>query len=185
MTPLVSTLKASNNSSTHCLLRYFDGKVPYRFLSPWFHAAKGDKKQIYSLSQSFLNDSLYAVNEQEVSINPKWIAYLSQNSGILKSFCYWHLSLYLQKHNPNVPDIPNKLIKPPQRNGLTKQRKDFWDLVIHHNGGSMTTSPSMAHHFDLYFDMQVLGLKTVLNNAHNNKESIQRLRSSFRQVRSL
>ncbi|WP_285056633.1 HNH endonuclease domain-containing protein [Pedobacter ginsengisoli] len=129
----------------------------------------------------------------------------------MKSFCYWHLSLYLQKHNPNVPDIPNKLIKPPQRNGLTKQRKDFWDLVIHHNGPvnciytqkkltigdyavehfvpyafvshdllwnlipadkSFNSSkcdklPSMAHHFDLYFDMQVLGLKTVISNGHN------------------
>jgi hypothetical protein len=131
---IVETLKASSNVTTHRLLRYFDGEVPYRFLSPWFPAAKGDKKQIYQLSQSFLNDTLYAVNEHEVIINPKWIPYLSQNSGILKSFCYWHLSLYLQKHNPNVPDIPNKLIKPPLRNSLARQRKDFWDIVIQHNG---------------------------------------------------
>jgi len=131
---ITETLKASNNITTHRILRYFDGEVPYRFLSPWFPAAKGDRKQIYKLSQEFLNDTIYAVNEQEVIINPKWIAYLSQNSGILKSFCYWHLSLYLQKHNPNVPDIPNKLIKPPLRNSLTKQRKDFWDIVIHHHG---------------------------------------------------
>lgn len=133
-TTIIDTLKASSNTSTHRLLRYFDGEVPYRFLSPWFPTAKGDKKQVYSLSQSFLNDPLYAVNDQEIIINPKWIAYLSENSGILKSFCYWNLSLYLQKHNPNVPDIPNKLIKPPLRNGLSKQRKDFWDIVIHHNG---------------------------------------------------
>ena len=131
---IVNALKESSNASTHRLLRYFDGEVPYRFLSPWFAMAKGDRKQIYQLSQSFINDTLYGVNEREVIINPKWIPYLSQNSGILKSFCYWHLSLYLQKHNPNVPDIPNKLIKPPLRNSLLKQRKDFWDIVIHHNG---------------------------------------------------
>lgn len=35
--------------------------------------AKGDRKQIYNLSQSFLNDTLYAVNEHEAIINPKWI----------------------------------------------------------------------------------------------------------------
>jgi hypothetical protein len=210
-TTIIDRLKASSKTSTHRLLRYFDGEVPYRFLSPWFPTAKGDKKQVYNLSQSFFNDTLYAVNEQEVIINPKWITYLSENSGILKSFCYWHLSLYLQKHNPNVPDIPNKLIKPPLRNGLSKQRKDFWDIVIHHNGPvnciytkkqldigdyavehfvpyafvshdllwnlipadkSFNSSkcdklPSMLHHFDSYFDLQLLGVKTILNNAHN------------------
>lgn len=208
---ILETLKASSNTATHRLLRYFDGEVPYRFLSPWFPNTKGDKKRIYQLSQSFLNDTLYAVNELEVIINPKWIPYLSENSGILKSFCYGHLSLYLQKHNPNVPDIPNKLIKPPLRNSLTKQRKDFWDIVIHHNGPvsciytfrklaigdyavehfvpysfvshdllwnlipadkSFNSSkcdklPSMSRHFDAFCDLQLLGLKTVLNNAHN------------------
>ena len=208
---IVEKLKASDNTVTHRLLRYFDGEVPYRFLSPWFLNTKGDRKQIYQLSQSFSNDTLYAVNELEVIINPKWIPYLSQNSGILKSFCYWHLSLYLQKHNPNVPDIPNKLIKPPLRNSLTKQRKDFWDLVIQHNGpvnciytkraldiGNYAVEhfvpyafvshdllwnlipadknfnsskcdklPSMSRHFDRYCDLQVLGLTTVLSNAHN------------------
>ncbi|HMI01672.1 MAG TPA: HNH endonuclease domain-containing protein [Pedobacter sp.] len=131
----------------------------------------------------------------------------------------WHLKVLLllapesisSKAHPNVPDIPNKLIKPPQRNGLSKQRKDFWDLVIHHNGPvnciytqkkltigdyavehfvpyafvshdllwnlipadqSFNSSkcdklPSMAQHFDPYFDLQMLGLKTVLGNAHN------------------
>jgi hypothetical protein len=37
--------------------------------------------------------------------------------------------LFLQVKNPNVPDIPNKLIKPASRNNLTKQRK-YWDIVI-------------------------------------------------------
>jgi hypothetical protein len=208
---IVEALKASNNTSTHRLLRYFDGEVPYRFLSPWFPKTKGDRKQIYQLSQSFLNDTLYAVNELEVIINTKWIPYLSQNSGILKAFCYWQLSLYLQKHNPNVPDIPNKLIKQPLRNSLAKQRKDFWDIVIQHNGpvnciytkkqlsigdyavehfvpyafvshdllwnlipadksfnsNKCDKLPSISQHVDPYCDLQLLGLKTVLNNAHN------------------
>jgi hypothetical protein len=99
-------------------------------LSPWFPKLKGDKPSIYKYSQSFENDCIYGVNEQEVSINPKWLAYLQQHAGILKSFCYWYLSLYLQKHNPNVPDIPNKLIKPAGRGSLNRQRKFFWDLVL-------------------------------------------------------
>src|SRR5690606_8423234 len=50
-----------------------------------------------------------------------------------RDYVYWNLSLFLQVRNPNVPDIPNKLIKPAMRNSLTKQRK-FWDYVIDKNG---------------------------------------------------
>jgi hypothetical protein len=48
----------------------------------------------------------------------------------LKNFCYWNLSLFLQLRNPNVPDIPNKLIKPPVRNGLAKQTNEYWKTVF-------------------------------------------------------
>jgi hypothetical protein len=116
------------------LLPYFDSEVPHRFLSPWFAIAKGDRQTIYTFSKDFLADSPYGISEHKITINPKWITYFSENSGILKSYCYWHLSLYLQKHNPNVPDIPNKLIKPARRNSLSRHRKDFWDIVIAHNG---------------------------------------------------
>lgn len=130
---IVEQLKHSGHKRTYQILRYFDGEVPYRFLSPWFPKLKGDKPSIYKYSQSFENDCIYGVNEQEVSINPKWLAYLQHHAGILKSFCYWNLSLYLQKHNPNVPDIPNKLIKPALRGSLNKQRKFFWDVVLDHS----------------------------------------------------
>ena len=55
---------------------------------------------------------------------------MTNNARVIKDFCYWNLSLFLQAKNPNVPDIPNKLIKPAQRGGLLKQRKHFWDLVF-------------------------------------------------------
>jgi hypothetical protein len=65
-----------------------------------------------------------------IEINPIWINYLKSNAKILKDFCYWNLSLFLQTRNPNVPDIPNKLIKPPVRNGLTKQTNEYWKIVF-------------------------------------------------------
>lgn len=49
---------------------------------------------------------------------------------MLKDFCYWNLAIYLQGKNPNVPDIPSKLIKPALRNSLNGQRKHFWDVVL-------------------------------------------------------
>lgn len=130
---IIRRLISTPNREIKKILKYFDGAVPYHFLSPWFDQAKGDRKTIYNLSHSFTNECLYAVNEHSVTINPKWINYLTENSGILKAFCYWNLCLYLQKHNPNVPDIANKLIRVPKRKNLNEQRK-FWDIVIEKNG---------------------------------------------------
>jgi len=124
----------SYNIQTQRILWHFNKQVPHRFLSPWFPAKGEDKKFIYQASSQFENDCLYAVSETHITINPVWVDYLKNNMGVLKSFCYWNLSLYLQKHNPNVPDIPNKLIKPAKRNSLLKQR-NFWNMVIIELGG--------------------------------------------------
>jgi hypothetical protein len=109
-------------------LNYFNSEVPHRFLSPWFKA--DDMNLAYQLSQTFTNNCLYALYEDYIKINPTWVNYLQSNSKILKDFCYWNLSMYLQSKNPNVPDIPNKLIKVSVRNALNRQRKQFWDIVI-------------------------------------------------------
>lgn len=124
----------SNLLLTQKSLWHFDKQVPHWFLSPWFPQKGETRKSIYQASQTFENDCLYALDQTHITINPSWIDYLKTNSGILKSFCYWKMSLYLQKHNPNVPDIPNKLVKPAKRNGLAKQRK-VWDVVIEELGG--------------------------------------------------
>ncbi|MCD0490050.1 hypothetical protein LPB86_17550 [Pedobacter sp. MC2016-14] len=130
---ILNILKNSNNPRTSSNLRHFDKEVPHRFLSPWFSNIKGNRKEIYSLSQLFSNECLYALNETDIVINPKWIDYITYNSGVLKHFCYWNLSLYVQRHNPNVPDIPNKLIKPAKRGSLFKHRQ-FWNNVINQYG---------------------------------------------------
>lgn len=123
-------LSLSSDKSIFRELNYFNQEVPWRFLSPWI---KGIEKDVYLTSRTLQNQNPYALYDSHIEINPSWIDYLQTNSGILKSFCYWKLSLYLQKHNPNVPDIPNKLIKPAKRNSLNEQRK-FWNTVIREFG---------------------------------------------------
>lgn len=131
-------------NETEKQLKHFDKNVPHWFLSDWFPRKKEietekktdtEKKNIiYELSQQFGNQCLYALYKDRIEINPDWIDYLKLNSGILKGFCYWHLSLFLQVRNPNVPDIPNKLIKSPTRKSLDKFKKGFWDIVINELG---------------------------------------------------
>ena len=64
-----------------------------------------------------------------VELNPIWLTYLQENYDILSSFAYWGLTNFLQDRNPNVPNIPSKLIKKEDRNSLSAQRK-FWDTAI-------------------------------------------------------
>lgn len=128
-------LAFSTKSETQRQLWHFNGNVPHWFLSPWFPKFEREtdskrEKRIYTESKKYNNKSLYSLFEDSISINPDWIKYISANAKVLKDFCYWNLALFLQSKNPNVPDIPNKLIKPAIRNTLTTQRKNYWDIVL-------------------------------------------------------
>lgn len=116
---------------TRKLLFHFDNQVPHWFLSPWY-PGKG-KKEIYELSQSGENQPLYLLYKDKIVIPEHWFDYLTKHIRIIREYVYWNLTLFLQVRNPNVPDIPNKLIKPAMRNSLVRQRK-FWDYVIDVNG---------------------------------------------------
>lgn len=149
-------LLATQKSETERQLWHFNKNVPHWFLSPWF--PRMDKVEIYSGSKCFGNNCLYALYDDYIEINPEWDNYLTANARVLKDFCYWNLSLFLQAKNPNVPDIPNKLIKPALRSNLTRQRTQFWDLVIQklgsveciYTGKELTVGNYAVEHFIPY-----------------------------------
>lgn len=105
--------------------------VPFCFLSPWINASSN--RQTIARSQSFENGCLYKLEKQDgtlwVELNPLWLDYLKENYDILSAFAYWGLTGFLQARNPNVPNIPGKLIKKEERNSLSAQRK-FWNTAI-------------------------------------------------------
>ena len=113
------------------LLRVFTLNVPYRFLSPWINYTTDN--QVVELSQSYTNNCIYSIKDDTIEINPKWEQYLNDNYLILRDFTFWNLTVFLQKRNPNVPDVPSKLVKPILRDSLVKQRH-FWDTFIDING---------------------------------------------------
>ena len=116
-----------NDNHIKSLLRVFSLNVPYRFLSPWIKYTSD--KNVISRSQQFENECLYAINGEYIDVNSKWIDYLSEHYLILKDFAFWNLTEFLQKRNPNVPNLPSKLIKPIQRDSLIKQHK-YWNNYI-------------------------------------------------------
>jgi hypothetical protein len=149
-------LSSTTRNETISQLWHFNKNVPHWFLSPWFQ--KMDRNEIYKASQTFTEKCLYALYDDSIAINPDWKNYLTDNARVLKDFCYWNLALFLQAKNPNVPDIPNKLIKPAQRSGLIKQRTQFWDLVVQelgsvkciYTGEKLTVGNYAVEHFIPY-----------------------------------
>ncbi|MBN1936667.1 MAG: HNH endonuclease [Anaerolineae bacterium] len=119
--------------------------VPYRFLRPFFMAQlRGvDDWKINPAIEALAGQSLtnlppclyrfLAQPAPSIEIHPAWFDYLNQHIAILSGFCLWHLVNYLQKNNPNVPNIAGKLFEPQERD--LKQAKTFWNSVLQQTGG--------------------------------------------------
>ena len=126
-------LMQSEKPETRAILNHFDANVPHKFLSPWL--GSGSRSDVYALSQHGFNAPPYALYSDHVLLQPGWLEYFQRYAGILRDFCRWNLTLFLQARNPNVPDIPHKLERPERRGSLTRHKKDFWDVVIRERGG--------------------------------------------------
>lgn len=109
--------------------------VPFRFQKPWIDTT--DDSEMQRRSQSFENNCLYSLTGSGeglmVTINPRWSNYLTTNYEVLRDFALWNLTLFLQSKNPNVPNISGKLLRPEERESLTRQKK-FWNKVIEIGG---------------------------------------------------
>ncbi|MBE6339859.1 MAG: HNH endonuclease [Bacteroidales bacterium] len=138
-----------NLNCTKKFLRVFTLNVAYRFLSLWIKYTYDE--DVVVKSQQFENECLYAICGDEIVINDNWVEYLTEHYTILRDFAFWNLTEFLQKRNPNVPDVPSKLIKPILRDSLTKQHK-FWDAYIETVGSIRciyTNKPLIAKDYDL------------------------------------
>jgi hypothetical protein len=127
---LFMILKTTTNPKVKKLITHFGLQVPYRFLTPWIKFTSN--RDTVERSQQFQNDCIYKITKEkdfEIEINPRWVSYIHLNYKILLDFAYWHLNLYVQQKNMNVPNVAMKLIKPIERESMGKQRK-YWDLVF-------------------------------------------------------
>jgi hypothetical protein len=127
--------------------------VPFWFLSPWINIK--DKHEVIRRSQTYEGDCLYSLSGWKdtltVTINPRWSKYLQTNYQILRDFALWHLTLFLQSKNPNMPNISGKLLRPEERESLSKQ-KQFRNRVIDLGANLRciyTDNPIEKRHFDL------------------------------------
>ena len=125
----------SENREVKKRVKILLNNVPFRFQKPWIDTT--DDSEMQRRSQSFENDCLYSLTGSgeglTVTINPRWSSYLTTNYEVLRDFALWNLTLFLQSKNPNVPNISGKLLRPEEREPLTRQKK-FWNKVIEIGG---------------------------------------------------
>ena len=110
--------------------------VPYRLQAPFLTEFRGDTwncgtrelagriNQQQQLMYYFLD---YAGLDTRIRIVPEWMEYLLKNQEILRGWIQYHMILYLQRRNPSVPGISDKLY-PPQERKLEKVKK-YWKLL--------------------------------------------------------
>lgn len=111
--------------------------VPYRLQAPFMESIRGKE---WNVSENAL---IAKINQKErlmyyfselngmhttIHIQPEWYAYIHKNQEIIKGWLQYNMILYLQKRNPSVPGIADKLY-PPQERKLEKVKK-YWKLLL-------------------------------------------------------
>lgn len=110
--------------------------VPYRFIRPMFaFESRGlHDPKVNALVINLANSSTrspYYFDGDSIIIRNNWLDYFQQHQTVLRGFTFWHLVRFLQKNNPNVTGLTEKLEKPIVRNLNFANR--FWKLYLAEN----------------------------------------------------
>ncbi|HEY3998891.1 MAG TPA: HNH endonuclease domain-containing protein [Candidatus Xenobia bacterium] len=151
-----STLEHNlKDQAIHHMLRY----VRLRLLSAFFAedlAGLSDSrknKTILELSQREfeLRKPLYRVEQTAIVVHPHWADYLQTHYAIVSAWASWEWLRYMQRCNPNTPNLSSKLSPPLERHNLAQQ-KAFWLALmettpIHciYSGQPLTEAMSIDH----------------------------------------
>ncbi len=133
---LLSYLHSSEDKQIREYMRILSLNVPYRLQAPlmetpaaslWY---KLQRITDYINTQSGMIYSIDCVGSlnSSIIINDDWMDYLLSNLGILIGWTDYNLILYLQRRNPTVPGIANK-IYPPQERKLNLATS-YWKYMI-------------------------------------------------------
>lgn len=111
--------------------------VPYRLQAPFLPDIK---EKDWDVAESKLMTKINAVPRlmyyfealnglsTVITIQDDWQLYLVKNQEIIQGWIEYNLICYLQKRNPNVPGIADKLY-PPQERKLNAIKK-YWKLIL-------------------------------------------------------
>ena len=133
---ILKWLKQCNDPVVLKYKRELTLNVPYRLQAPLLEGFRsetwncGTKELAKRINQQkrlmYYFDSVIGLNTI-IHIDPDWAVYFRENQEILRGWIQYNMILYLQRRNPSVPGISDKLY-PPQERKLEKVKK-YWKLL--------------------------------------------------------
>ena len=134
---IMTFLKNCNDREVNAGKRTLTKNVPYRLQAPFMEHVKGkewnvsERALLAKINQEkrlmYYFGELKGMNT-EIQIEQDWIAYIHKNQEIIKGWIQYNMITYLQRRNPSVPGIVDKLY-PPQERKLEKVKK-YWKLLL-------------------------------------------------------
>lgn len=133
---ILEYLKVCEDKEVLAMKRVLSQNVPYRLQAPFMDSMRGKewnrtgKKLAERINQEqrlmyyFLE--FQGLNTQ-IQIQKEWVDYIDKNYEIIQGWVELNLIQYLQKRNPSVPGIVDKLYAPKERN-LEKVKK-YWKII--------------------------------------------------------
>ena len=111
--------------------------MPYRLQAPFMKEVNGNA---WKVGQGNLiekiNQEKYLMYyfgplqglETKIIFQDSWMKYIIKNQEIIRGWLEYKMILYLQRRNPSVPGIADK-IYPPQERKLDKVKK-YWKMIL-------------------------------------------------------
>lgn len=134
---ILEFLKESSDKELLARKRILTLNVPYRLQAPFMpdlrgKAWDGGVTDLAARINKYERLMYYFVNinglQSEIRFDKDWMAYIIKNREIIKGWIQYNLILYLQRRNPSVPGIANK-IYPPEERKLEKVKK-YWRMIV-------------------------------------------------------
>ena len=133
---IIRFLESTNDKEINKHKNVLTGNVPYRFQSPFMNMKENEWKLPIKERVERINTErrlIYyfkAINgmKSEIVIDDSWAEYIEKNYKIILGWIEYNMIKYLQRRNPSVPGIADKLY-PPQERDL-KLVKNFWKAVL-------------------------------------------------------
>ena len=159
---LLAYLRSSGDRNIIRYKKELIKNVPYRLQAP-FYDIDINRKEWYGSPEALarkINANIRlmyyfaSINgiSSVIEVDPLWVEYLLQNIEIIRGWLELSLIHYLQKRNPSVPGIADKLSAPQERK-LNKAKR-YWKSVIEvteirniYTGDIMTTGDISIDHF--------------------------------------
>lgn len=135
---IISFLENADDKQLLAYKKELIKNVPYRIQSPFLDEIKIEKREWgrpEELSQKINRQKrliyyyeAFRQLDTVIRVNDEWVPYLLKNKKIICGWLQLNLIYYLQRRNPSVPGIADKLSAPQSRD-IERVRK-YWKLII-------------------------------------------------------